>query len=435
MNKKKKEVRNLIKKEGRIKIAFLDYPDVFEDFYPHYGVDQKTFATTWHNTGNHAWLKIVQKEIGDIIWYALSLKPELKEAKHEYVGCRIKFIRSSWFHRKIWKLYYLYPISWKWRQRFYSLYATLASYTAVMSFPLFSALRKDKPDLIFVQEYCSGRYDMMIFYAWLFNIPLITLHAGSVPEKYLGKFIRRFTISRADWIFSSGESELNRLKNSYKISESRLSIIRPPIDVTVYKPIAKETICNLFNLDTSRRYFIFIGRLDDKIKRVSSIINAIEKINSEYYDIDLLIIGTGKDENKLKQQALKQIPGRIHFKGWITEDEEKARLINISECLIMASKSEGFPTVIGEAFACGVPVISSNVGTISDLVIEGKTGWLFSPGDEVGLLKYMKWVAGHPDEIKSMKTFIRNFAVEKVSFEAITKTFKQSFSSLLQTIE
>ena len=435
MNKKEKEVRNLIKKEGRIKIAFLDYPDVFEDFYPHYGVDQKTFATTWHNTGNHAWLKIVQKEIGDIIWYALSLKPELKEARHEYVGCRIKFIRSSWFHRKIWKLYYLYPISWKWHQRFYNLYATLASYTAVMSFPLFSALRKDKPDLIFVQEYCSGRYDMMIFYAWLFNIPLITLHAGSVPEKYLGKFIRRFTISRADWIFSSGESELNRLKNSYKISESRLSIIRPPIDVAIYKPIERETICNLFNLDASRRYFIFIGRLDDKIKRVSSIINAIEKINSEYYDIDLLIIGTGKDENKLKQQALKQIPGRIHFKGWITEDEEKARLINISECLIMASKSEGFPTVIGEAFACGVPVISSNVGTISDLVIEGKTGWLFSPGDEVGLLKYMKWVAGHPDEIKSMKSFIRNFAVEKVSFEAITKTFKQSFSSLLQTIE
>ena len=431
MSKKKQKIENLIRGKRRIRIAFFDYPDVFEDFYPHYGVDQKTFATTWHNTGNHAWLKIVQNEIGDIIWYALTLKPEFKEARHEYIGCRIKFIRSSWFHRKIWKFYYLSSINWKWRQRFYNFYATIASYSAVMSFPLFNALRKDKPDIIFVQEYCSGKYDMMIFYAWLFNIPLLTFHAGSVPERYLGKFMKLFTISRADWIFSSGEIELLRLKNSYKIPESRLSIIRPPVDITIYKPISQETTNNIFNLDTSRRYFIFIGRLDDTVKRVSSIIDAFEKIIKEYYDIDMLIIGTGKDENKLIQKALKQIPGRAHFMGWIGEDEDKTYLINMSECLIMASKSEGFPAVIGEAFACGVPVISSNVGTISDLVIEGKTGWLFDPGDEVGMLKHMRWVASHPDEIKAMKNYIRNCAVENVSFEAITKTFKQSFSSLL----
>ena len=45
----------------RRKIAFFDHPDVFEDFYSHYGVSQKSFSTTWHNTGNHAWVKILQK--------------------------------------------------------------------------------------------------------------------------------------------------------------------------------------------------------------------------------------------------------------------------------------------------------------------------------------------------------------------------------------
>ena len=37
-------------------IAFFDYHDVFEDFYPHYGVDQRSFATRWADTANHAWL-------------------------------------------------------------------------------------------------------------------------------------------------------------------------------------------------------------------------------------------------------------------------------------------------------------------------------------------------------------------------------------------
>ncbi len=63
---------------NRKKIAFFDYPDVFEDFYPHYGVDQNIFATIWHNTGNHAWLKIIQEEIGNITWYVLTLNPEQK---------------------------------------------------------------------------------------------------------------------------------------------------------------------------------------------------------------------------------------------------------------------------------------------------------------------------------------------------------------------
>jgi hypothetical protein len=48
-------------------IAFFDYPDVFEDFYPHYGVDQYNFATRWAATGSHAFLSLLQHEVGDVI--------------------------------------------------------------------------------------------------------------------------------------------------------------------------------------------------------------------------------------------------------------------------------------------------------------------------------------------------------------------------------
>src|SRR5256885_1634320 len=61
----------------RPRIAFFDYPDVFEDFYPHLGVDQRGFATTWARTGNHAFLTLLQREVGDVTWYAFSLRPEL----------------------------------------------------------------------------------------------------------------------------------------------------------------------------------------------------------------------------------------------------------------------------------------------------------------------------------------------------------------------
>ena len=113
-------------------IAFFDYPDVVEDFYPHYGLDQNTFATRWADTGSHAFLSLLQREVGDVVWYSFSLKPELSEALHEEVGCRVRMMPSSWIHRQLWKLFYLPRASWRWRGA-YPFYAVVASYVSLLS--------------------------------------------------------------------------------------------------------------------------------------------------------------------------------------------------------------------------------------------------------------------------------------------------------------
>lgn len=417
-------------KGSRPRIAFFDYPDVFEDFYPHYGVTQSAFARSWRNTANHARVKIVQEEIGDVTWYALSIKPVFKEATtHEYAGCSIKFVRSSWLHRQLWKLFYQKIKSWKWRNRWYHAYATIASYLAIFSWPLIKALKNDKPDVIFSQDYCSGRFDALHFLAWWFNIPLVAVHSGSTG-KYMGAFLKRVTIPKTDWIFTSGKKEGRFLEKKYGFDPDRMSITRSPINVSVYKPIAHEEACLAAGLDSNKRYFVFIGRLDDGVKRVSAIIAAFQQVANRFADIDLLIIGSGKDEEKLKQQAMKQVAGRIHFKGWVASDEQKVQLLNSAECLLLASKREGFPTVVGEALACGLPVISSDVGAIADLVIDNITGWLFAPQDDKALLKHLIKVAENPQKIKEMRASIRAFAEKHISVAALTGSLKLGFSSL-----
>ena len=413
----------------RLRIAFFDYADVFEDFYSHYGVTQEDFARSWHNTANHGAMKIVQEEIGDVTWYALSLKPVFKEeTRHEFVGCKIKFLRSSWLHRQLWKLYYV-KMNWKWRVKWYHSYATIASYFALFSWPLYKALRKDRPDVIFSQDYCSGRFDSLHFLAWLFRIPVVALHSGSTG-KYLGAFMKRITIPRTDWIFTSGKREGEFLEKKYHLNRDRMSIARTPINVSVYKPMPRENACLAAGLDKSRRYILFIGRLDDDMKRVSAIIGAFQQIALKYDDIDLLIVGNGEDEDKLKEQASEQNSERVHFLGWVASEERKVQLLNSAECLVLASKREGFPSVVGEAMACGLPVVSSDVGAIADLVIDGKTGWLFAPQDDNALLKCLLSVAGNPQKIKDMRLFIRNFAEKQISLSAFAGSLKLGFSSL-----
>jgi len=125
-------------------IAFFDYPDVFEDFYPHYGVDQDAFATRWAGTGNHAFARALQDEVGDVVWYGMSLAPKLREARHEVTGCRVRMVRSSAAHRALWRSFYLSKAAWRLRPA-YPAYAVAASYLAPLSRELARALRRDRP--------------------------------------------------------------------------------------------------------------------------------------------------------------------------------------------------------------------------------------------------------------------------------------------------
>jgi len=434
MRKKQLHIDDFYQQNGRRpRIAFFDYPDVFEDFYPHYGVTQEAFARTWHNTANHAWLKIVQQEIGDITWFVACLKPELKESRHEYIGCKMKFFSSSWLHRKLWQLFYKPGFAWRWK-RFYRTYATVASYLSLLSLSFFRTLKKDKPDIIFVQDYCSGRFDVLLFFARLLKVPILTFHSGSTPEKYLGKFFRKYTIPKADWIFSSGDRESNLLVNKFKVVSNKLNIIRPPIDTSIYKPLLREQACLSVGLNPAKRYWIFIGRLDDDVKRISSIFEKFKLIAKEFPTIDFLVVGTGKDEQTLKRKANELVEGRIHFLGWIADDSKKASVYNVAECLFLASWREASPAVIGEAFSCGIPVASSKVGGISDLVVPNKSGWLFLPGDDEAMYHCFSDIAANPAILTIMRPVERSMAVEMVSFEAMTIALKKGFSAVTNGI-
>jgi glycosyltransferase involved in cell wall biosynthesis len=408
-------------------IAFFDYHDVFEDFYPHYGVDQRSFATRWADTANHAWLSLVQRDIGDVIWYVFSLAPELEEARHEVVGCRVKFLRAPWFHRCLWRAFYSPRMAWRWRGA-YRAYATAASYSVLVSWRWFRMLRRDRPDVLFVQDYASGRFDVLVVMARMLAVPLVAFHSGSTPEGYLGRRLKRWTIPRADWLFPSGQNELEMLANRYRVPREHLTVIRPPVDTAVFRPLDRRSACRAAGLDPNRRHVLFVGRLDDGVKRVSTIIRAFAAAAATHRDVDLVIVGDGRDGERLRSLAAEQMPGRVHFLGWVSAVDAKVGLYNAAECLVLASWREASPAVVSEAFACGTPVLASRVGAIVDLVVDGWTGWSFQAGDDGALVAALSSALTHPEEVASMRPHARRVAEAEVSPAAIVAALKRGFS-------
>ena len=370
----------------------------------------------------------MQREVGEVVWYTLSLNPAISEARHHITGVRVRILKSSYLHRQLWRLFYLPRCAWRWR-RFYHLYGTVASYAALASAGLLRAVRNDRPSVIFAQSYASGRFDMLLLLARTLGIPLVAWHAGGDPQLYLGGRIRRRTLRHADRFIASGRRERELLIRDFDVPAERVTVILTPIDIEQFKPIDRRVACGRAGLDPNRTYVLYVGRLSRE-KSVDTLIRAFGKALEADPQTDLLLVGDGPEKERLRLLADNTAPQRIRFLGWVSSRDELVPLYNAAACLVVCSLTEGFPTVVGEAMACGTPVIASHVGAVEELVLNGHTGWTIPPGDEGALCARLVHVAGHGDELIAMRLNARTLAEARLAPAVIAAQLRACFAGV-----
>ncbi len=405
--------RREVRGQGRPRIAVFSSADVFEDFAPHYGVDQRALLKgRSEEGGNRRFISMLQREFGEVIFYHFSLAPEFAEARHETIGHLVKVLPVPSAYR--W-LRAACRRDWGRWQRVHDTLDSASSYAVHASWPLVRTLLRDRPDAFFLQDYSTGRFDTLLAIARVLGVPLIARHTGSAPERYRGRTTKKWTIPRAAAFIVSGHDELEMLARRYGVPRERLWVIPTPIDTTVFRPLDRAASCRAAGLAPERRYFLFVGRLEDDQKRVSALLRAFAVLASAHEEIDLLIAGDGPDGELMRRMAAELAPGRVRFFGWIAETEALVRLYNTAECLVLPSRFEGFPAVIGEAMACGAPVAGARVGGIGELVVPEETGWLFSSDDDASLRRVLALVVAHPQVAAAMRPRVRAVAEARVS--------------------
>jgi glycosyltransferase involved in cell wall biosynthesis len=116
----------------------------------------------------------------------------------------------------------------------------------------------------------------------------------------------------------------------------------------------------------------------------------------------------------------------VFFKGRV-EGEELAEAYRMADAFILTSRFENQPVVLLEALACGLPVISTNVGGISEVIHEGN-GILIVPDDEQVITEALEQMVAKFDTFN--REAIRNEAVERYSFEAVSKAYSEVYKQL-----
>jgi len=150
---------------------------------------------------------------------------------------------------------------------------------------------------------------------------------------------------------------------------------------------------------------VFVGRLAEE-KGTDTLLEAWARLGGQ---ATLTVVGDGPDRQRLES---RRVPG-VTFAGRLDRAGVLAA-IKAAAVLIFPSRwYETFGRVTMEAFACGVPVIASQLGALAEAVEDGRTGLLFEPGDAAHLAERAAWLLGHPDEAAGMGRAARAAFLER----------------------
>ena len=127
--------------------------------------------------------------------------------------------------------------------------------------------------------------------------------------------------------------------------------------------------------DVEKKYdLVFAARLE-KNKGILNLFEAIKIAKKQKPNIKLLIIGQGSEKENLKLQVTScKLQDNVFFSGWLETSYDVARAYNSARIFINPSFNEGGPRVALEAMACGLPIITTRVGIMNDLIKDGENG-------------------------------------------------------------
>jgi len=184
------------------------------------------------------------------------------------------------------------------------------------------------------------------------------------------------TITGTDKIFVV--NDLMREKVKEIDTASNVEVIPIGFNDELFYPVEQEDARRALALPEGVPIILNISRLDDN-KNLELFINGSSMLINDFPNMQCIIIGEGRNFSKLRNLINELgVEGNIRLLGLVPH-HEITQWINACDCVVLTSYSEGSPTVMYEALACGKPFLGSNVGGIPDIVNDSAYGYIFNP--------------------------------------------------------
>jgi glycosyltransferase involved in cell wall biosynthesis len=245
-------------------------------------------------------------------------------------------------------------------------------------FGLVSLIRKYKPDVIHTHTAKAGVLGRAAsLLAGRGAVRVHTFH-GHLLHGYFSKgltrvvvLIEKFFASRTKVLIAIGSKVKDELLAAGIGSTEKYRVFFPGLPAP--KALAKADAQNLLGLSTQTLYITFVGRLT-QIKRPDRLLDVANECKQRGLDLRFLIAGEGELFESAKARAERERLN-VTFLGWRSDI---AQIFAASDIAILTSDNEGIPLTLIQAAQAGLAIVATNVGSISDIVINESTGYLTS---------------------------------------------------------
>lgn len=176
------------------------------------------------------------------------------------------------------------------------------------------------------------------------------------------------------------------------------------------------------------KHILFIGRLSG-VKGAPILLEALAALRAKHPDLSLTFVGDGPERLELeaKTDALKMREA-VTFAGFRSQDEV-AKYLAKADIFALPSFAEGVPVVLMEAMASKVPVVTTRIAGIAELVEDGVSGLLVSPGDVEGLVECLDQLLNDHDSRARMGEAGRQFVLSEFNIKTETARLNGLFEA------
>ena len=313
----------------------------------------------------------------------------------------------------------------------------------VAVFKLYKFLKKERPSIVHTHTPKAGIVGMLS--AWLAGVPnrlhtvagLPLMEATGIKRKVLN-FVEKLAYRFATKVYPNSKGLYDFIISQKFTKQSKLSIIgngsSNGIDTDYFNPSLysdtdRASLRDKLKIPQNHFLFIFVGRLV-KDKGINELIAAFSKFSESGENISLLLVGPFENDlDPLLPETLQTIDKnpQIYSVGY---QNDVRPFFSIADVLVFPSYREGFPNVVMQAGAMGLPAIVTDINGCNEIIEHKKNGLIIPPKNVGELFAAMEKLLVEPVLFENLKKEARQNIESKYKREFVWKALLEEYKKL-----
>lgn len=302
---------------------------------------------------------------------------------------------------------------------------------------MWRVMQREKPDIVHSMTPKAGMISMVT--AWMARVPIrIHTFTGLVFPTSTGLkrriliFTDRITCACATHVIPEGEGVKADLLNN-KITKKDIRVLGhgnvKGIDLDHFKPMSSITTFS----EVGEFTFVFVGRLVGD-KGINELISAFSRINKEYPKTRLVLVGPKEEKlDPIKPETAAEIMRNPAIET-VGRQNDVRPFYASADALVFPSYREGFPNVVIEAGAMGLPSIVTDINGSREIIIDGENGTIVPSKDAEALYQAMKRFVENPDEVKRMAVNARPLIASRYEQSYVRQCLKDFYKECIASV-